>query len=204
MAWTVCHQPFVTHSSCEAELLSVTTGACFGEAFWYLVRDLLQREPLLKLFNDNQSAVSVFNDQGGSWRTRALKIRANYLKDRLSLKLYELNHVQGSENVADIGTKVLGGQRLKQLRQLAGLWSSDSHALPSNPAPAGGDAGAILRAVVMACCLCATAAQPQAPKSTFAWDQFASTVTVAIITIFCWEAAKYLYRRVCWRSRTTN
>eukprot|EP00439_Symbiodinium_sp_Y106_P065034 s578_g10.t1 len=35
----------------------------------------------------------------------------------------------------------------------------------------------------------------QAPKSTFAWDQFASTVTVAIITIFCWEAAKYLYRR---------
>ena len=42
----------------------------------------------------------------------------------------------------------------------------------------------------------------QAPKSTFAWDQFASTVTVAIITIFCWEAAKYLYRRVCrWRER---
>ena len=100
MTWTLCHQPFVTHSSCEAELLSVTTGACFGEAFWYLLRDLLQREPLLKLFNDNQSADSVFNDQGGSWRTRALKIRANYLKDRLSLKLYELNHVSETENVA--------------------------------------------------------------------------------------------------------
>ena len=113
VAWTVSSQAFMTHSSCEAELLSVTTGACFGEVFWYLVKELVQNELCLELFNDNQSAVSVFNDQGGSWRTRALKIRANYLKDRLSLRLYKLRHVARVANGADVGTKVLGGQRLK-------------------------------------------------------------------------------------------
>ena len=185
----------MTHSSCEAELLSVTTGACFGESFVYVAKELAQRQPSLELWNDNQAAVSVFNDQGGSWRTRALKIRANYLKDRLSLRLCELFHIPGVENIADVGTKFLGSVRLKELRRLIGLWMCET----THPAPAGDSITQKLRAIVMACCLCVSTAQSERSETNGSEPKFVAVGMVVITLVLAVCGIVMWMRRGCAR-----
>ena len=76
VGWLSMKQPFATQSSCEAELLSVTTGSNYAVAHVGLARELWQCEPNVVVANGNLSAITVINSPTTSWRTRHLKIRA--------------------------------------------------------------------------------------------------------------------------------
>ena len=121
VGWLSMKQPFATQSSCEAELLSVTTGSNYAVAHVGLARELWQCEPNVVVANDNLSAITVINSPTTSWRTRHLKIRARVLRERSDMKLLVFVHTSGEGNGADIGTKALGSQRIKHLMGVLGL-----------------------------------------------------------------------------------
>ena len=61
VGWVSTRQPFCTQSSCEAELLSTTTGSNYAVAHVGLARELWQHEPRVFVANDNLSAITVIN-----------------------------------------------------------------------------------------------------------------------------------------------
>ena len=205
VGWLSLKQPFATQSSCEAELLAVTTGSNYAVAHVGLARELWQCEPNVVVANDNLSAITVINSPTTSWRTRHLKIRARVLRERSDMKLLVFVHTSGENNGADIGTKALGSQRIKHLMGVLGL---------SEAAPPGSDAEpkdastanvgitphvqTCLRAVLLACCLCGAQSSEVSPRTRSTVDEDWSLVflmiLVSISSIAVWEGLKACFR----------
>ena len=81
------------------------------------VRSLLcQLQPVVDfdLFNDNRAAIILAGGQGGGWRTRHLRIRANCLAEAIKEKEVDLSHRAGTKLWADSLTKCLPTQSLER------------------------------------------------------------------------------------------
>ena len=207
VGWLSMKQPFATQSSCEAELLSVTTGSNYAVAHVGLARELWQCEPNVVVANDNLSAITVINSPTTSWRTRHLKIRARVLRERSDMKLLVFVHTSGEGNGADIGTKALGSQRIKHLMGVLGL-SGETQAggdpRPEDATPSTAKVGitphvqACLRAVLLACCLCGAQSAESAPSTRSAkeedWSLLFLMVLVSISSIAVWEGLRACVR----------
>ena len=123
IAWQSATQPFVTHSTAEAELVSYCEGLCTGRATEALLC-AMWGEPLTKanpfervIYGDNAAAISLAHGNSAtSWRTRHLRVRANILKEAIDETgnypggTWTLSHLKGTELVADGMTKPLLGQ----------------------------------------------------------------------------------------------
>ena len=70
---------------------------------------------------DSQAAVSILANEGGSWRTRHLRVRASFARSAIKRGSWLLHHVAGTHMVADIGTKVLTSVRMEFLKKLLGM-----------------------------------------------------------------------------------
>ena len=123
MAWQSATQPFVTHSTAEAELVSYCEALCTGRATEALLC-AMWGEPLDNsnvfervIYGDNAAAISLaYGNSATSWRTRHLRVRSNILKEALDEQgsypggCWKLAHLRGTELVADGMTKPLLGQ----------------------------------------------------------------------------------------------
>ena len=79
-------------------------------------------EGILKVaWCDSQAAVSILSCEGGSWRTRHLRIRASFARAIVQSGEWALHHMGGLEMIADIGTKPLTSNRLRFLKGLMNL-----------------------------------------------------------------------------------
>eukprot|EP00435_Cladocopium_sp_Y103_P007278 s1855_g2.t1 len=126
VAWQSSQQPFVTHSTAEAELVGRATEALLC-AMW--------GEPLNNtnaftrtLYGDNMAAIGLASGNTcASWRTRHLRIRAAILKEALDVDcqvpggIWQLLHLKGTELVADGLTKQLLGQAFTKFVEDLGL-----------------------------------------------------------------------------------
>ena len=197
VSWVSTRQPFCTQSSCEAELLSTTTGSNYAVAHVGLARELWQHEPRVFVANDNLSAITLINSPTVSWRTRHLKIRARVLKERSDMKLLVFVHVGGDKNGADIGTKALGPQRIKTLMAVLGMSAQDPPA-ETTKAKSVQHVKDCLRAVILACCLCnARATKDQdRTQSSEDWSLVVFAALISITSIAVWEACKACLRAV--------
>ena len=63
--------------------------------------------PLPKIFTDSQSAIHFSNNLNENQRTKHIDVRFNFVKSLLSQGEFNLFHVSGKTNVADILTKPL-------------------------------------------------------------------------------------------------
>ena len=70
---------------------------------------------------DNQAAVSLLGEGPVSWRTRHLKLRAQALRWRLTRLDWRVCFIPGSLQVADLATKPLAQQRMRDLMSLLGM-----------------------------------------------------------------------------------
>ena len=123
VAWQSATQPFVTHSTAEAELVSYCEALCTGRATEALLC-AMWGEPLDNsnvfervIYGDNAAAISLaYGNSATSWRTRHLRVRSNILKEALDEQgsypggCWKLAHLRGTELVADGMTKPLLGQ----------------------------------------------------------------------------------------------
>ena len=120
LVWRSSRQATVTLSTAEAELNELIEGLMLGESVAAVVEEL---EPQLTkvMVSDSQAAVNIVQAEGGSWRTRHLRLRAAHAKQRFTKGDWILQHRAGEVMVADIGTKPLTSTRLNQLKEMIGM-----------------------------------------------------------------------------------
>ena len=123
VAWQSSTQPFVTHSTAESELVSYCEALTAGRSIEALMcaiwgEDLISSNPFERvIYGDNVAASGLaYGNSSSSWRTRHLRVRASILREALEDQVefpggkWRLNHLKGTELVADGMTKPLSGQ----------------------------------------------------------------------------------------------
>jgi hypothetical protein len=78
-----------------------------------------QKEALLMV--DNKAALQIIQQDGGSWRTRHLRVRSAAIKDRVEKKEMKLVHTPGKIQLADLNTKSHPVVRLEELKEMWGI-----------------------------------------------------------------------------------
>ena len=128
ICWQTSQQPFVTHSTAEAELVSYCEGLIAGKAAEALVMELTGVTAVMKvIYGDNIAAIGLANGTtSSSWRTRHLRIRASLLKQALDETdaaggQWKLIHVRGLDLVADGFTKPLFGAAFQRFVENLGM-----------------------------------------------------------------------------------
>ena len=106
IAWTSCKQPVVALSTAESELIAFVESAQRSSSLKPLLDDFEQTEISFVSYTDNTAATSLVQLAGGPWRTRHLRIRGFWLRERLGDK-WKMFHIPGSVLPAHIGTKTL-------------------------------------------------------------------------------------------------
>eukprot|EP00435_Cladocopium_sp_Y103_P044137 s637_g12.t1 len=125
MFWRSGRQPTITLSTAESELNEIIEGMAGGEAVAAILYELcetVQRQA----WTDSQSAASILVNEGGSWRTRHLKMRSGFARQQVQDGNWMIGRVPGQEMVADIGTKPLTAARFEHLKELLGMGSKPS------------------------------------------------------------------------------
>ena len=118
--WRSGKQSMVTLSTAESELLELIEALTGGESVGVMVEEL--QHPVERMaWCDSQSAISVVSSEGGSWRTRHLRLRSMFARQSVLNGRWTINHLPGLRMIADMGTKPLSSSRLKELRRLLGM-----------------------------------------------------------------------------------
>ena len=115
LVWRSSRQPLVTLSTAESELIEAVEGALLGLSTQSPVEELSGQKPVLEIRVDNQSALALTTGSTGSWRTRHLRLRTNWLKERVMKGEIKMCFEPGTTQRADLGTKALPKDRLQHL-----------------------------------------------------------------------------------------
>ena len=111
-------QKIVTKSSTEAELVAITD--CLGDLTF--VRDLLLYQgydvPALFLFQDNKSTIVLCEKGGAGHRTKHIKIRNFFVKEKLDDGEVVIRWIRTELMIADVLTKPLQGATFKAFTDL--------------------------------------------------------------------------------------
>jgi hypothetical protein len=109
-------QKLITKNSTEAELVALADHFEEGELIETFLMDLghLLGEDIVSnvhlVYQDNQSTISLVTTGGGQARSKYMKVRQEYVKERLDCAELEIQYVPTSKMVADVLTKPLGGE----------------------------------------------------------------------------------------------
>ena len=115
--WRSGRQQMVTLSTAEAELLAMIDGAIAMKGIEALLSDLGQHVEEKVIASDSTAALSI-STGSTSWRTRHLKIKANWLQEQIQHGQLTTRHCPGERQLADILTKALSSARIASLLQL--------------------------------------------------------------------------------------
>ena len=122
VAWKSSRQTVISLSTAESELLEIIEGFMLGESTAVLFEETLGSFSKM-LWSDSQSALSVLGGEGGSWRTRHVRMRAMYARQLVTQGSWGVHHCPGEDMVADIGTKALSSARIDYLKEKIGMVS---------------------------------------------------------------------------------
>ena len=120
ISWKSGRQAMISLSTAEAELSEVVEGMALGEATAVLVEETCG-EVVRISFTDSQAALSIMTNEGGSWRTRHLRMRAMFARSLIQNGVWVIQHLRGERMLADIGTKPLASPRISALKQEMGM-----------------------------------------------------------------------------------
>ena len=109
----------MTLSTAESELVEVVEGMIGGESVHVILSELDDMPKIA--YTDSQSALAVLVNQGGSWRTRHLRLRASYARQCIQRGEWAIQHIPGVDMIADLGTKALPAPRMTHLKELMGM-----------------------------------------------------------------------------------
>ena len=115
---TSSKQTIVAKSSTEAEMIAVSdhAGELIAQNEFY-IHQCGSNKPAI-LFQDNQSTIRLIkNGKSSSDRTKHIKIRFFWLKERADLKDILVEYMPTEEMIADILTKPLQGDLFIRLRK---------------------------------------------------------------------------------------
>ena len=134
IAWRSARQAFVTLSTAESELMASLECAVALESMQALLLsvgfDVEDRE----LHVDSQASLAI-SDGHGSWRTRHLRVRAEYLREQTQAGKLKLTFCPGVDQRADLLTKALPAARIEELCRFWGMtnFNAEDAALGGEP-----------------------------------------------------------------------
>ena len=99
------------------QLTAGVTGLKLGIGLRTLLAELTEDSPQLRMFGDNQAALTTILTKVTSWRTRHYAIRAAWIRDMVVEEQCEVKHVPGKILVSDALTKVLEKIKLAEARE---------------------------------------------------------------------------------------
>ncbi|CAE7441104.1 RE1 [Symbiodinium sp. CCMP2592] len=188
ITWRSSRQALMTMSTAESELIESIDGATLGISCRGLLEELTARTIPLYLHVDNMAACSLLTTSSGSWRTRHLKLRSNWLKEKVSSTEVRVRHEPGDTQRADLGTKPFTRERLKQL---VAMWSivdrrvtTESHQRRAQVDPTW------LQRLLLLCQVCGTVAEKPGIESEIPWNVYLVVLVLAIAVIGLWEGFK--------------
>ena len=122
VSWRSSRQSTVTLTTAASELAASVEGALALVSIEALLSELGLGQWTSCLKTDSTSSLAI-QKGSGSWRTRHLRIKANWICERIESSSLTLEHCAGSIQLADALTKALSSQRLKDLAWQMGLRS---------------------------------------------------------------------------------
>jgi hypothetical protein len=122
VAWSSKKQPTVPLSSIEAEYQGAAVGTC--EAIWLkrLLKDLHEEvsDPMM-IYPDNLSSIQLAKDPVFHARTKHIEVHYHFVQEHVLFGEVEMQHVSTDRQIADIFTKPLGLDKLRQFSGALGL-----------------------------------------------------------------------------------
>lgn len=125
ISWKSKQQTILALSTSKAELIACTEAS--REAMWlkYLSKELIaateikifaNSNPSVKLFCDNQSALSICNGlTNPTGRNKHIDMRYHHARDMQERKFITFQYVPSEQNLADILTKGLSAKRHQEM-----------------------------------------------------------------------------------------
>ena len=116
ISWKSRKQPTVALSTCEAEYMSLSSAIQEAKFLLQLLKDfLVESSNPVSLFCDNQGAIALAKNPVQHQRSKHIDIRYHFIRHEIKKGLINVMYVTSNDNVADMFTKALSGQRLKTL-----------------------------------------------------------------------------------------
>ncbi|MCO5567666.1 hypothetical protein L7F22_021360 [Adiantum nelumboides] len=122
ITWSSKKQPTVALSSTEAEYRGAAVAAC--EVAWLelLLGDLgIQVQRPVVIHCNNLSSIQLARNPVFHVRTKHIEVHYNFIRERVLDGSIDLTFVRTDEQVADIFTKALGAEKLRQFRAMLGV-----------------------------------------------------------------------------------
>lgn len=115
ISWSSKKQLCVSLSSAEAEYVALSQS--ITEACWlkYILKDF-GISCNITMFEDNQSAIKISENNENNKRLKHLDIRYHYIMENVTNKNVKLQYVKSNDNLADIFTKPLAKPQFTKLR----------------------------------------------------------------------------------------
>ena len=129
ISWSSKKQPTVALSSTEAEYRGAAVAAC--EAVWLkrILKDLgVPIKDPTPLYCDNLSSIHLARNPVFHARTKHIEVHYHFIRERVQAGDVNLLHINTNLQTADIFTKALGADKLRQFMSYLGLVIPD---LPS-------------------------------------------------------------------------
>ena len=120
LSWRSSRQATVSISTAEAELGAVLEGGIALLGSEALLRDLDMSNMEKVIHVDSTSALAI-SEGSGSWRTRHLRVKAEWLSEKLHNGEFLIRHCAGRVQLADLLTKVMTWARIRELLLLWGF-----------------------------------------------------------------------------------
>ena len=122
VTWSSKKQPTVALSTTEAEYRGAAVAAC--EVAWLemLLIDLgIQVQVPVVIYCDNLSSIQLARNPLFHARTKHIEVHYHFIRERVLDGDIDLTSVRTDEQVADIFTKALGAEKLRQFRSMLGV-----------------------------------------------------------------------------------
>ena len=119
--WKSGTQEYASRSTTDAEYKACCDATC--DAIWLmeLLRDFeVDSRPFL-IKNDSQGAVCAICNQNITQRTKHIARQVGFVRDNYKRGMVTFEHIPGSENIADVLTKALGGTKHKKFTTAMGM-----------------------------------------------------------------------------------
>lgn len=121
ISWKSQKQSVTALSTTEAELIAACEGA--KEIIWLtrMLNELshLTEKPVLQI--DNQSTLRLIGNPEFHNRTKHIKVRFYYVREKVEDGEMDINHVTSDDQLADIMTKPFARARFERLREMIGV-----------------------------------------------------------------------------------